>query len=323
MSRSFIQRVIDRLPGSKFVWGTVIALVPVAAASLPDAYIATVGEDSLAGRVLAGAVFSYAVALSLFAVAYFDRRVREVRRSLSKLTPSDVDLDPFAGYASIVGPLLLTAAFVVATVGRTIVLTDLETGLAWLPISIVTNVPLMSAFWLYLVVLLGLRRLSRFDLSLETFPEDPSLGLAPAGRLASTAFWIFVAASTPILVVNAGYTLRLILTFGVFIVGVFSFFASVWGLHRQLLRAREEHIAHARHLYAQAYAEVRSGSVESLGRHAHSILAAKAVEDEARSIQRWPFEDRRFREIAAIVGTVVTFTGTGIFTRLIYENVIL
>jgi hypothetical protein len=68
---------------------------------------------------------------------------------------------------------------------------------------------------------------------------------------------------------------------------------------------------------------IRSGSAEMLERHAQAILAARAIEEEARSIQRWPFDNRHFKEIAAIVGTIVTFTGTGIITRLIYENVIL
>jgi hypothetical protein len=242
---------------------------------------------------------------------------------MDELTSSHTKEELFAGYSSAMGPILLAAAFVVATVARTVALTDLETGLVWLPVSIVTNVPLMSAFWIYLVVLLGLRRLSRQRLSLETFPEDPSLGLAPVGRLAYTAFWIFAAASAPILVVNAGYILRLALTLGVFLVGLAIFFASLWGLHRQLLGVRQEHITRARRLYAQAYEPIRSSSPDALARQANALLAAKSIEEEACSIQKWPFDDRRFKAIAAIGGTIVTFTGTGIITRLIYENAIL
>lgn len=323
MNPPFLLRLMERLPGPRLLWAALITLVPVAAAFLPTSYIATVGEASLGRRILAGAVFGYAVALSLFAVAYFDARVRDVRGSQSELTPDHAGRDLFAGYSSAIGPLLLAAAFVVATVARTVVQTDLGTGLAWLPVSVVTNIPLMSAFWIYLVVLLGLRRLSRLPLSLETFPEDPSLGLAPVGRLAYTAFWIFVAASVPILVVNAGYTARLVLTFGVFVVGLVIFFASVWGLHRQLLDARQEQIVRARSLYARTYEAMRWDSPDSLSHQASGLLAAKAIEEEAQSIQKWPFDDRRFKEIAAIVVTVVTFSGTGIITRLIYEKVIL
>lgn len=323
MTPSFLQRLMRRFPGPKVLWGLLIASVPVAAAWLPSSYIATVGDASLERRLLAGAVFGYAVALSIFAVGYFESRVHEVRGSLDELTPGHADTDLFAGYSSALGPILLTAAFVVVTVGRTIMLTDFATGLAWLPISVVTNVPLMAAFWLYVVVLLGLRRLSRQTLSLEAFPEDSSLGLAPVGRLAYTAFWIFVAASAPILVVNAGYTARLALTLGVFVVGLVVFFASLWGLHRQLVSARQEHIARARRLYSQAYEPVRSDSADALARQANVLLAAKAIEEEAQSIQKWPFDDRRFKEVAAVIVTVVTFSITGIVTRLIYENVIL
>jgi hypothetical protein len=314
---------MERLPGPRLLWGILCSLVPIVAAFLPRSYIATVGQASLERRILAGAVFGYAVALSLFAVAYFDARVREVRGSLDELTPSHAGRDLFTGYSSGTGPLLLAAAFVVVTVVRTVVLTDLGTGLAWLPVSIVTNVPLMSAFWIYVIVLLGLRRLSRLRLALETFPKDPSLGLAPIGRLAYTAFWIFVAASAPILVVNAGYTARLALTLGVFLVGLVIFFESLWGLHRQLVHARQEHIMSARRLLAQTYEPIRSSLPHALSNQASALLAAKAIDEEARSIQKWPFDDRRFREIAAIVVTIVTFAGTGIITRLIYENVIL
>jgi hypothetical protein len=323
MSPPFLHRLMHRLPGPTLLWATVIALVPVAAAFLPSSYIATVGEASLERRFLAGAVFGFAVALSVYAVEYIDARVRDVSGSLDELDCRYSEGSLFTGYTSAPGPLLLTAAFVVVTVLRTAVLTDAGTGLAWLPISVVTNVPLMSAFWIYVVVLLGIRRLSQQKLSLETFPEDSSLGLAPVGRLAYTAFWIFVAASVPILIVNAGYAARLALTLGVFLVGLMVFFASLWGLHRQLLSARKEHIAQARRLYAQTYEPIRSSSPDALARQANALLAAKAIEEEAQSIQKWPFDDRRLKEIAAVVVTVVTFSITGIVTRLIYENVIL
>jgi hypothetical protein len=323
MSPTFFQRLMERFPGPKLLWGGLFALVPVAGAFLPNAYIATVGDASLERQLLVGAVFGYAVGLSIFAIGYFDTRVRDVRGCLDELTPSHIGRDLFTGYASATGPLALAAAFVLATVVRTIVLTDLVTGLVWLPVSAVTNIPLMSAFWVYAVVLLGLRRLSRLRLSLEKFPEDPSLGLAPVGRLAYTAFWVFVAASVPILLVNAGYTARLALTLGVFVVGLVLFFASLWGLHHQLVVARDEHISQARRLYADAYEPVRSSSPDALARQATVLLAAKAIEEEAQSIQKWPFDDRRFKEIAAIVVTVVTFSIVGVVTRLIYENVIL
>jgi hypothetical protein len=44
---------------------------------------------------------------------------------------------------------------------------------------------------------------------------------------------------------------------------------------------------------------------------------------EWRARSKGPFDDRRLKEMGAIAGTIVTFTGTGIITRLIHENVIL
>jgi hypothetical protein len=41
------------------------------------------------------------------------------------------------------------------------------------------------------------------------------------------------------------------------------------------------------------------------------------IQRRAEAIQEWPFQQRRLAQIAAIVGTVVTFVLTGIITRLI------
>ena len=208
-SRSLLERVPQRLPGPRTVWAVVLGLVPLAAAFIPHAYVDTVGEASLGKRVVAGIVFGYAVALSVVAVGYFHRRIAEVEESPVGLGAPDPDDMPFSRFENVFGPLLLTTIFVVATTIRTATLADLSTALIWLPISVVTNVPLMSAFWMYVVLLLGLARLGRRKLSLGAFPEDPSLGLAAVGRLAYTAFWIYTAASVPILFVNAGDPARL------------------------------------------------------------------------------------------------------------------
>jgi hypothetical protein len=41
------------------------------------------------------------------------------------------------------------------------------------------------------------------------------------------------------------------------------------------------------------------------------------IRRRAEAIQRWPFQERRLAQIAAIVGTIVTFVITGIITRVI------
>lgn len=313
---TIVQRLLLRAPGPRALWIVLYSLVPLAAAFLPHAFVATVGPEPLGTRVVTGVVFGYAVGLSLIAIGYFEGRVREVEQAVG-------DPHLFREFSGSIGPLALTTLFVVATTARTWALTDPGTALLWLPITSLTNLPLMTAFYVYVVLLLGLDRVGRLQQSLSLFPRDPSLGLQSVGHLAYAAFWIFAAAAIPPLVVNSGDGVRLALTLCVFLVGVVGFFASIWRLHRQLVAAREQCIGDARDLLSHAYEPLRSGSAAALHQQAQAILAAKAIEEEAKTIQRWPFDDRRFRQIAALVGTIVTFTGTGIITRLVYENVIL
>ena len=314
MRPPLLERILSGLPGSRLLWALVLGSVPVAGSALPHSFIATVGEAGPMRRLLAGAAFGYAAGLSVFAVSRFTRQLAEVRESMrAQVPPSGL----FKGLSSTAGPVVLMLVFTVVTTVRTAALIDVTTALTWLPVSVITNFCLMSAFWVLCVTFWGLRRLGQHRLSLTAFPEDPSLGLSSVGRLAYTAFWVYAAAAAPILLVNIGEPIRLVMSLCVFLSGVILFFASLLGLHRQLKAARSEHIAWARALYAGVYDRIRSGSSETLEEKAQSLLAAKSLVEDAESIQRWPFEDRRFRQIAAVVGTFVTFTATGIVTRLV------
>jgi hypothetical protein len=242
-----------------------------------------------------------------------------VRRSVDQLVAhSEQTATPaFRGMASAWGPLALTLVFVAATVWRTAVLGDAWVALLWLPITLLVNLPLLTAVWVYLALLLGLERLGRRTLSLTAFPEDLSLGLDEVGRLAFTAFWIYGAGFAPVLVINFAYPLRLLLSLGLFLLGVLVFFGCLQGLHQQLLAARRHYQHWAGQLYARALEPVRSGSLEALGEQAQLLQAAEVIHRRAEAIQEWPFQQRRLAQIAGIIGTVVTFVLTGIITRLI------
>ena len=194
---------------------------------------------------------------------------------------------------------------------------DLSAALLWLPISFLVNLPLMTAVWVYLALLLGLNRLGRRTLSLTPFPEDLSLGLDEVGRLAFTAFWIYGAGFAPVLVINITNPIGLLFILGLFLLGVGVFFACLEGLHRQLVAARRHYLEWAGQLYARAYEPIRSGSLAVLGEQAQALQAAEVIQRRAEAIQQWPFQQRRLAQIAGIVGTVVTFVMTGIITRLI------
>ena len=313
------ERLLGRLPGPRVVWVLAWAAIPVAAGVLPSAYLATVGARPLPVRLLIGLVFAYEVVLAFWAVGRFTRERDTVQRSVDQLAagPEQAATPVFGGMASTKGPLALTLVFVAVTVWRTAVVGDPWTALRWLPVSVLVNLPLLTAVWVYMALLLGLNRLGRRTLSLTAFPQDLSLGLGEVGRLAFTAFWIYGAGFAPVLVVNFANPLGLLLILGLFLLGVLVFFACQQGLHRQLVAARRHYLEWAGQLYARAYEPIRSGSLAALGEQAQLLQAAEVIHRRAEAIQQWPFQQRRLVQIAGIVGTVVTFVMTGIITRLI------
>jgi hypothetical protein len=313
------ERILGRLPGPRVVWLLAWAAVPVAAGLLPGSYLATVGVRPIGVRLLTGLVYAYAVVLAVWAVGRFMRGADTVERSVDQLAarPEQAATPVFGGMASTWGPLALTLVFAAVTTWRTAVLGGWWAALGWSPVTLLVNLPLMTAVWAYLALLLGLDRLGRRTLSLTAFPEDLSLGLGEVGRLAFTAFWIYTAGFAPVLVINLAYPLRLLLSLGLFLLGVGVFFGCLQGLHRQLLAARRHYLEWAGQLYARAYEPIRSGSLVALGEQAQPLQAAEVIQRRAEAIQEWPFQQRRLAQIAGIVGTVVTFVATGILTRLI------
>jgi hypothetical protein len=313
------ERLLDRLPGPRVAWVLAWAAIPIAAGLLPGAYLATVGVKPLPLRLLIGLVFAYEVVLAVWAVGRFTRERDMVQRSVDQLAAprGQTAMPVFGGMASTWAPLALTLVFVAVTVWRTAVLGGRWAALRWLPVTVLVNLPLLTAVWVYLALLLGLARLGRRTLSLTAFPQDLSLGLGAVGRLAFTAFWIYGAGFAPVLVINFANPVGLLLILGLFLLGVLVFFACLQGLHRQLLAARRHYLEWAGQLYARAYEPIRSGSLAALGEQAQLLQAAEVIHRRAEAIQQWPFQQRRLAQIAGIVGTVVTFVMTGIITRLI------
>ena len=316
------ERILNALPGPRMLWIVVWAAIPFGAAFLPDAYIATIGEESFTIRLLTGVVFSYVNLIALWGVAKFTRDTAVAEASVSPLEEDDGTPRGtiFRGLGSTWGPLAITTVFVVITTIQTADLADTTTALVWLPNTIVTNVASTTGVWVYVAILLGLNRLGHLHLSLDRFPEDPSLGLSQVGRVAVGAFWVYIAAWVVSLLPSRSGGLRLILSLTVFVFGLIVFFASLWRLHRKLVRARDQQIEWARSLYAQAYEPVRSGSVTALEDRAAALQAADGIAARAEKIQRWPFSDTRMRQMLALAGTVLTFVTTGVITRIVTER---
>src|SRR5215211_1465240 len=151
------ERLLSRLPGPRAAWVLAWAATPVAAGLLPGAYLATVGTRPLPVRLLVGLVFAYAVVLAFWAVGRFTRESDMVERSVDQLAagPEQAATPVFGGMVSTQGPLALTLVFVAVTVWRTAVLADLWTALRWLPVAVLVNLPLLTAVWVYMALLLA------------------------------------------------------------------------------------------------------------------------------------------------------------------------
>ena len=282
----------------------VFFLLLVRAAGHPD----TPAWEFIAERLPGHLVYAYMVGLAFWAVRKFAVDVRLLAPTLERLAPRGADAGRFfEGVTSTAGPMLMAA-------GLTVVLCiDLyrEWGivvtLVFLPYVALVAVPLMALFWIYISMLIGLDRLGRRPMSLDAFPQDPSLGLGPLGTRAFDAFLIFCAATVPFLLIRLRYWFDLAIGLTFFIAGVGAFFFSMWRLHRQMIETKRGHVATARALYAQAFNPVRPAvSLEALREHAPSVSAAESFEKRALATQEWPFDDRTLTRIIAIATGVVT-----------------
>jgi hypothetical protein len=266
------------------------------------------GWDFVRAELGSHAVYAYLVLLSFWAVRKIAAGARALGPSLERLTPAAARTGNFfAGTTSVAGPVVLTALLTLV----------LSLNLYWrwgvavaaiiLPYIALPVFPIMTMFWVYVAVLVGLDRLGRQQMELGPFPEDTSLGLRPVGALAFTAFLIFCAETVPFLLVNLRDRVQLIVGLTFFIAGVVVFFLSMWLLHRQMVDAKRRHLAWVRRLYGEAFAPLRpKPTVEGLQARAPLMGAAEALEKRAVAIQEWPFDDRTMARIVAISTGVVT-----------------
>ncbi len=115
---------------------------------------------------------------------------------------------------------------------------------AWLPAE--------TGLWFFGALLVGLHRLGRKSLRLIPFEEDRSLGLRPLGSVAFTSFVVMTTAVLP-LVATQWRDLRSAITNLLFFLGfVALFFASLHGLHRQMVKAKASVLELTHHLYVEA-----------------------------------------------------------------------
>jgi hypothetical protein len=104
----------------------------------------------------------------------------------------------------------------------------------------------------------GLNRLGRGHLARDTALVDPSLGLRPLGGAAFMGLWMLLAWLVPVVLTALPDIPGVVLGGAVLAAALATFFFAMWGLHRQMVAVKEEELAFARKLYAQAYDPLRA-----------------------------------------------------------------
>ena len=306
-------RILAITPGPRWIWIVLWSLLAIPLTFFLQRLIQAVEPSSqaLAGG-LPGPWFSAAIVNATLLSLWGSRKLAvdtvRTEAAISRLI-LDERLDagrPIRGMDSLVGPLALTFVLV----GLDAALTGLDFGwriaLVTFPISFVIELPLLTFFWTYASLLVGLNRLGRHKLRLDDTPGDRTLGLRPVGHLAFSGFWIFSVGFAPILILTATSTPTLVLNLVFFLIGFALFVLSLNRLHQQLVEAKRTHLELARQLYAEAYAPlVRSPNVRTLQAQTSLLSAAESLEKRSAGIQEWPFDEVLPGRIAIIVSTVV------------------
>lgn len=316
------ERILARLPGRGSTWIALWALLVFVRPVFYEQVLRLTGTpwvpwEFVRSRHVPHIALTYMVVLSFWAVRTLAREIRALEPVLGRLVEGPGAAGIFAGMSSAAGPLVLTALVTVVTVVDLTQRYGLTAPLVFLPYLILPVIPLMTLFWVYLMLLAGLNAAGRREMKLGPFPEDCSLGLAPIGVLAFRGFLIFCAATLPFMLTNLRSRFDLLLGLTFFVAGVAAFFLSMWRLHRQMLAAKGRHLAWARGLYAEAYAPVRANvTLEAIRERAPLVSAAEALEKRAAAIQEWPFDDRTTGRIVGISMGVVT----AVITRMVLRS---
>jgi hypothetical protein len=310
--RPLTERILARLPGPRALWVMAWAALPLVLLALPLTFnliSSSAGGTRAPSELVTAVVTVYVVTLSLWAARRMARDAARVEERLTALRPGG---EAFREIGYVFVPLVMTVVTSVVGVVAAWTTTGASVPFALFALPFLINLPLMTALWTYLAVLIGLDRLGRRKLHLDdAFPADPGLGLTSVGAIAFRAFLIFVAGLLPMLVVSFVNPVYLILDLLLFLPGVGLFVLSLYRLHRQMVVTRHRHLERARALYVQAHGpHWESGNLADWQRDAGMLLAVAEMERRASSISTWPFSPSSMAVMLTLtIGLSVTLTG--------------
>jgi hypothetical protein len=313
------ERVLARLGRPRRLWMLLWAAVPLLSPVVFGSAI------RLSGQPLDGGAFldlvatqvglAYACLVLLWGVGLLSRGAAAQRALVGRIAPATAVSDVFRGLGSTAAPVLLTLLVAAVTSLGGALRYGALPPLAALPFLLVYLLPIMTFMWVAVVVLAGLDRIGRQSLSLDTFPEDRTLGLGPLGSLASTTLLVLIAAAAPVMLVGSDEPVTLGVSLGIVGIVLAAFVLSMWRLHRQMAAARAHHLELARRLYAEAYRPLASdASLEGLRSQSSALGAAQALTERAEGLPTWPIDDATARFTGAVViGVVTSLVVRGLF----------
>ncbi len=302
--RPLTERVLTRLGRPRLLWVLVWGELALTAYEISFRIFQV---PTYPGRMVAVSS-AYVNLLALWAIAKVTADLEAIRPLVQRLTARTAGGNswPFSGVESVAGPmvfgLVMTTLWNVTDFARypgpvTAILIPVMFA-AWLPAE--------TALWFFGALLVGLHRLGRKPLRLIPFEEDRSLGLRPLGSVAFISFVVLTAAVLP-LVATQWRDPRGAITNLLFFLGfVVLFFASLHGLHRQMVEAKAAVLEQTHRLYVEAFRPIRDRwSLESAAEQSARLTAAEAIERRAAAIQEWPLDEGLLARLAAIVTSVV------------------
>ena len=304
------ERVLRRLPGSRWVWISLWASVPLGSFVVYVTMIRfaghALGTHEILDLLTTQAVLAFACLLTLWGVGVLARQAADVRRELTR-SGQPVPPDLFGRIGSTWGPLALTAVVAALITANGWLRYGPMPPLAALPLVIVYSVPILTFVWVYLTVLVDLDRLGRRALSLHGFPEDRTMGLEDVGSLASTGLGLLLIASIPLLLAGSDQPVTFGISIAIVALAVAIFVLSLWRIHRQMVSARDRFTQFTRQLYAEAYAPIRADpKAATMEARSAALRVAQSLDERAHNLLTWPINEGTVRFIAVVITSVLT-----------------
>lgn len=302
-------RLLSQLPGPRRAWVSAWALIPwLNLAVIVSANASSWDQTGIpAVEVLNRAAVTFAVLLSLWGAARITDELHSLPHELASVVEQrePAVATHFRGIDNVLAPLVITAVVCVVLPLDEALRGERLAALIQAATWAIIGIPLSTALWVYLVLQLGLSRLGRGRLTLKGYRGDRSLGLRPVGRLAFTAFWMLLGTIAPLVVTGFTDLPGVVIGVGALVVGTGLFFASLQGMHGQMVAVKKRELETALDLYQQAYDQVREQpTLEVLERQVGLLSAAETLEKRAERIQEWPFDEAIFARVVTIASGV-------------------